>query len=325
MGALLLSAIAHLSGCDSRPESASLKAESALLRVAVSIPPQAYFARRVGGEHVKVDVLLGAGQSHSTYEPTPKQLVELSNDRVLFRIGVLFEETILSKLKDMYPNLELVDTRKGVPLRKMEASESAYHHEEGEGQSHTGEEHEHDHERDHGDLFACEGEFDPHIWLSPKLAKIQSRTICDAFQRLDPAHKDVFENNYQLFANELDALDAELTRELSPYRGQTVYVYHPAFGYFTDAYGLKQKAVELAGREPSAHQLTELIEQAKADHVKLIFVQAQFGASTAMALAEAIGGSVEAIDPLSEDYLGNLRLMAGKIVHSLRKDAKPAP
>lgn len=321
MGALLLGAVAHFSGCDSRPESASPGADAALLRVAVSIPPQAYFARRVGGVHVKVDVLLGAGQSHSTYEPTPKQLVELSNDRVLFRIGVLFEETILSKLKDMYPNLELVDTRKGVPLRKMDASESAYHHEEGEGESHAG----HDHEHDHGDLFACEGEFDPHIWLSPKLAKIQARTICDTFQRLDTAHQDEFESNYQLFANELDALDAELTRELSPYRGQTVYVYHPAFGYFTDAYGLKQKAVELAGREPSAHQLTELIEQAKADQVKLIFVQAQFGASTAKALAEAIGGSVEAIDPLSEDYLGNLRLMAGKIVQSLRKDAGAAP
>ncbi len=312
-----------VAGCSPSSDAPAGSSTGGKLRVAVSIPPQGYFARRIGGEHVDVSVILGAGQSHSTYEPTPKQLASLSEDRVLFCIGVLFEQSIVKKLADMYPNLEMVDTRQDVPLRRMDASESAYHVERapGEGDEHADHDHDHDHDHAHAheDLFACEGEFDPHIWLSPRLAKIQARTMCETMKRLDPDHADAFERSYAAFSADMDALDAELAAKLKPFAGQTIFVFHPAFGYFTEAYGLKQKAVEIAGREPSAQQLARLIDQAKAAKVKLIFVQAQFGATSTKALAESIGGSVESIDPLSGDYIENLRDMAAKIAAALQR------
>ena len=268
---------------------------SARLKVFVSIPPQAYFVERVGGERVDVDVLVRPGQSPATYEPTPKQMAALADAEVYFRIGVPFETPLIGKIAATFANLRIVDTREGITLRRMEV----HGHDGGPDHSH------HD------------GAPDPHLWLDPRLVKVQAQTICRALSKLDPARAGEFQRNLQAFQAELDEVHARLTTVLAPLKGRELFVFHPAYGYFADAYGLKQVAVESGGKEPGQRSLVALIEEARRKGVRLIFVQPQFAVTAAEMIAEAIGGAVVPLDPLARDYLENLGEMASKIERGL--------
>ena len=103
-------------------------------------------------------------------------------------------------------------------------------------------------------------------------------------------HEQDFRTNQAALDAELDALDRRLATTLAPYRGQAFYVFHPAFGYFADAYGLRQESVEIEGKPPTPRQLVHLIRQARADHVKIIFLQPQFNQQMAASIAQALGG-----------------------------------
>ena len=280
-GAMLLAACASCRRAPAPPAEPTGKP-----LVFVSILPQAEFVQRVGGERVDVAVLLPPGQSPATYEPSPRQMTKLGRAQVYFRIGVPFERALLRKIASAMPKLNIVDTSQGIKLRRMAAG--------------------HDHE--HG-----AGAADPHTWLDPKLVKIQAGTIAHALTALAPAHAAEFERNLQSFQAELDRLDAKIAATLAPLRGRELFVFHPAYGYFADAYGLKQVAVELEGKEPSARALGALIERAKARGVKVMFVQPQFSSKAAATVARAIGGAVVPMDPLARDYESNLESMAASV------------
>lgn len=293
------------------------------LKVAVSILPQAYFVERVGGEHVEVLVLVGPGQSPHTYEPTARQMTDLADARVYFRTGVGFERGLLPRLERMFPDLRIVDLRAGVPLRDMApgaACEDGHVH---DGHPGPGAGHEPAQSGTGPAARAAAGDDlagrDPHIWLSPRLAKIQAGTICDTLAALDPERAAVYRQNLAALEAELERLREELAAVLAPLRGQDVFVFHPAFGYFLDEFGLRQVPVEIEGKEPTARQLVTLIEQARAAGVRVIFVQPQFARKSAAAVAEAIGGVVVPLDPLARDYVANLRDMAAKVRDGLRR------
>lgn len=154
--------------------------------------------------------------------------------------------------------------------------------------------------------------------MSPRLVKIQARAICEALARLDPAGKAHFEANLKAYSAELDRLDARLAARLAPLKGRKMYVFHPAFGYFADAYGLLQVPIETEGKEPGPRQLARLVDQAKRDQVKVMFVQPQFSTKSARAVAASLGGAVVPIDPLARDYLANLERLAAAVEQGLR-------
>lgn len=269
-----------------------------VLSVYVSIPPQRYFVERVGGAHVDVGVLLPPGRSPHTFEPTPKQMVELSTAQLYFRIGVPFEKQVVEKIEAALEHLVVIDTGRGI---ERLASDARCDHDHSESEGAT---HEH-------------GEVDPHIWMNPRIVKSQARTICDALSRVDPIHAEQYESNLASFDASLDRIDEELAAALAPMRGWAFYAYHPSYGYFAEAYGLRQVAVETSGKQPTAKRLVELIRQAKGDEIKLVFVQPQFSRSAARTFAEQIGAEVVDVDPLAEDYLENLRRFASKIRQAL--------
>jgi zinc transport system substrate-binding protein len=282
----------------------------AKIPVFVSILPQAYFLERIGGSHVDVEVLIGAGQSPHSYEPTPQQMAKLATARAFFSIGVPVEKGVLRKIRQSHRQLVIVETQRGVPYRYL-----------------TG--HDHDHGDSHGkDHRAGEQNIpapagtgqktpDPHIWMAPKLVKIQARNIYEALILLDPAHKQEYASNLRAFAADLERVDARISRSLAPLNGRKMYVFHPAFGYFADAYGLIQVPIEIEGKEPGARQLSKPIDKAKKDRVKVIFVQPQFSVRSAEVVAQAIGGVVVPIDNLARDYLANLERIAAAIERGL--------
>jgi zinc transport system substrate-binding protein len=257
------------------------------LRVAVSIAPQAFFVRQIAGDAVSIEVLLPPGQSPHTYDLSPQQMTRLSDADILFMIGMPFDQRLVDKFRDMLKRLRVVDTRIGVPMRSMS---------------------------DHGHGGEAPGEiFDPHIWLNPEYAKIQATTIADSLACIDPSRSAFYAENLRVFARELDSVNALIAEILAPVRGKRIYVFHPAYGYFTDAYGLEQVSVEVDGKEPSVRQLAAMIESASQDTIRALFVQPQFPANAVRTLADHLGAKVVKLDPLAEDYLNNLVAMAREI------------
>lgn len=259
----------------------------------VSILPQAYFVERIAGDHAEITVLVGPGQSPATYDPTPHEIAHLSDADVFFKIGVPFEKRLLEKAIKIIPDLYIVDTRKGVTLRSIE---------------------EHDHHPEHHSH--ADGD-DPHIWLNPLMVKIQAATICKELKRLRPDLADLFDSNLAEFHDDLDKLDSHMEELMAPYAGRRFYAFHPSYGYFADRYGLKQVAVEIAGKGPGARQLADLIQHAHDDNIRVIFIQAQFATATAEAIAHEIDGEAVTLDPLSRDYLVSMEDMAEKIAEAL--------
>ncbi len=300
---------------------APAKGGSDNVKAFVSILPQKYFLERVGGDRVRVSVLVGPGSSPHTYEPTPRQMTELAQADIFFRIGVPFENVVIPKIQALHKGLTVVDTRDGIELRK---ADEAHNHEAHEPKPHkhdsakTRAKHNHKHSSEAEDDHHHEaGELDPHIWLDPILVKRQAQTMCSALIKIDPAHEKTYRENLKKFESDLDEVNSLVAKALSGVKGKEIFVFHPAYGYFADRYGLKQRAVETGGKEPGAKQLAALIDRATKAGVKVIFVQPQFDRKNATTIARAIGGAVVPLDPLAPDYLENLRDMARKVESAL--------
>ncbi len=308
--AMLLVAVPWVAACAPGP-TVEVESGDAAVTAFVSILPQAWFVERIGGQHVAVEVLVGPGESPATYDPTLKQLARLGRADVFFRIGVPFETARMPRIRDQFPDLRVVDCNEGIDLAASEADEAAP---VAHGNDHA-DDHDHGHDHDHGGG-------DPHTWMSPVLAKRQARTIAEALADLDPAHAEAYQANLEQVLADLDALHQDLQETLAPLAGRTLYVFHPAYGHFARTYGLEQVAVERGGKSPDLRSLGRLIQRAKADGVRVIFVQPQFESDAARTIAEAIGGAVVPMDPLARDYLANLRRMAEAVREGLAGGAE---
>jgi zinc transport system substrate-binding protein len=202
-----------------------------------------------------------------------------------------------------------------------------HHHDDQAEEHHEGEHHEAEHDQEkgehHGDAEHDEDHeeragLDPHIWLSPPLVKIQARTILAALQETDPAHRSIYEANFKAFTSQIDQLDAGLKKTFAGKKGLQFMVFHPAWGYFAHAYGLKQVPIEIEGKDPKPAQLKKLIEHARENGIKVVFVQPQFSSKSAELVAREIGGQVAFVDPLAEDWMANLREVADKFQAALK-------
>jgi len=271
--------------------------------VFVPVPPYAGLVERIAGDKVEVVSLVGENGDPHTFSPTPKTVAALASARIYFTADLPFEEQLLKKLAEANTDLRIVSLVDGLDRRAFAAGEHD-HHDHGE------DDHDHDHDHDHSDE-----EIDPHVWLAPALLIEQINILENSLASLldTPEEKDVLAENSLALIFEVTALDKELATALSPLRGRKFYVYHGAFGYFAESYGLEQKTIELSGRSPEPKQLVDLVNTAKTEGVKVIFVQPQFDTSSAENLAEAIGGSVVAIDPLARDVISNLKDIAEKL------------
>lgn len=297
-----------------------------VVRCFVSILPQEFFVSRIGGSHVTTDVLVGPGQEPHTFELTPRAMTSLAQADLFFSIGLPFEQVIIKKLARMPHKVRIIDTTTGVPFLKLQSDHEHHHH---DTESHADTKHEHagkaretnpeeksDHSHDNNGQHASGS--DPHVWLDPKLVKLQATNISQALIAADPGHADYYKDNLTKFERELDDLDATLAAALAPYKGQKFFVYHPAFGYFAARYGLVQVPVEVEGKEPTAKHIADLVKSAKENGIRIIFVEPQFSRKSAEIIAKAIGGSVVVVDPLNRDYINGMRAIGSTITKSMQ-------
>jgi zinc transport system substrate-binding protein len=260
------------------------------LTVVVSILPQLEIVEHIGGSQVTAMALVPPGSFPATYDPTPKQMATLYDADLWIQIGIPFEHAITRRLATAAPELPLFDGCTGIPRRPIDRTTHGAH--------------------THGTL-------DPHIWLDPALAAQHAGNIAGALCAVAPESCSEFKRNLRGYRAELEAVDTRISTLLSLHRGSPIFVFHPAYGYFADRYGLVQIPVEVDGKVPTGRRLGELVDRAERSGANAIFVQPQFAGAGAHAAADAMGVEVVEIDPLARDLVANLERIAVAISDSL--------
>lgn len=239
--------------------------------VTVTMEAQRYFAEGIGGGHFAIHAIVPPGQSPETYDPTPQEMMAVARSRAYLRIGRIgFEQVWMKTITEQNPSLRVFDLSEGI--RWID-----------------GDHHTHDHN-------------DPHIWSTPATARLIARNTLRAFCSLDTAHTADYEAAYARLLAEIDSTDVALHAMLDTLTHRTFIIYHPTLTYFAHEYGLTQRAIETDGKEPSAASLKALIDVARAEGVRVVFVQREFDRKHAESVASEIGARVVVIDPLSAQW-----------------------
>ena len=294
---MLLCSMSIISGCNSvstpknsvennSPELKQIATETVnnSMDITVSIMPQKYFVEKIGGKNVRVNVMVPPGIDLHNYEPKPQQLQSLNDAQAYITTGIAFESAWMDRIKSANPKMLVIDSTQGIERIPM-----MEHHHHGGEENHQAEE-----------------TLDPHIWLSPKLVKIQAQNIYDGLVKIDPKRQVEYQSNLNQFITEIDQLDQQISQKLAPVKNRKFIVFHPAWGYFAKDYNLEQESIEVGGQEPSAAELANLISEAKQENIKVIFAQPEFNPSSAETISKEIGGKVIFVSDLDENWSNNL-------------------
>ncbi|MFW5713169.1 MAG: metal ABC transporter solute-binding protein, Zn/Mn family [Brevefilum sp.] len=290
------------SGCQSAQQDELAADET--LSVTVSIPPQAYFVEQIAGDAVQINVMVGSGDEPHTYEPTPEQMRLLSNSQVFYSIGVEYEQNWVPRFQDTNPDLIIVDSASGIQRIAI----ADHDHQEGEDQHNEEEGHGHDQEGEN---------LDPHVWLSPENGKIIAANILDSLITLIPEGESAFQDNFNELIAEIDTLETNIETTLSDISHRTFMVFHPTWGYFADQFDLEQVPVQVGGQEPSPQELANLVEVARDENIRVIFIQPSFDSASAKAIATEIDATIALADPLERNWLENLGAVADAFAAAL--------
>lgn len=248
------------------------------IQVFVSIEPQAYFAEKIGGQHIQVSVLIPPGADPHTYEPTPQQMKELSKADLYVKVGTMeFEDQWMGRIQAVNRDMVVVDTSESIEIK----------------------------------------DGDPHIWLSPRLVNIQAEHIYQGLVQVDAAHQQEYSANLQSFYEEIERLDRDILAILGDIQHKEFLVFHPSWGYFCRDYGLTEIAIEEEGKEPTAQEMARLIDQAREKGVQVIVISPEHSSHQAEAIARDLGGYTLTLDPLARDYSNNLKKAAQQLAKAL--------
>ncbi len=268
-----------LAGCAERPKAAD---SSVLL---VSIQPLKYLVDNIVGEDFHVEVLTPPGTSPETYEPTPAQIKAAEAADLVFSTGLIdFERALLRRL----PSKErFVDLSEGIELIEGTCS--------------------HDHSLKHGHGV------DPHTWMSPRALLVMAGT---AYSRIHELYPDSvsYTANYIGLKEELELLDSEVAAKIGLSSRRAFVIFHPGLTYYARDYGLRQIALEHEGKEPSARQLQQVVDEAKSENITRVFYQSEFPRYVVEVAATEIGAQPVEIDILGCDVVGNILKITDLII-----------
>lgn len=274
--------------------------QAAGLKLVASVPPQEYLLNELKTPASTVIVVIRPGQNPTTWDPTPRQMQEIVSADIMFPIGVPFEDVWLPRLRLRAPKLVFADTLAGI--ERLEFNE------ESASSEHAGDKHTHGHSH---------GSIDPHIWLDPLRCITLAANMAAALQQLDPEHKEFYAERLEQLTLRFERLHHDIQEILAPLKHRTFMVFHPSWGYFAARYNLHQIALEKDGKEPSGAHLARLIEQARHEQIRVIFVQRQFSTKAAQAIANQTGARIELLDPLASDLPATLRHTAARLALSM--------
>jgi zinc transport system substrate-binding protein len=260
--------------------------------ISVSILPQKYFVDQIAGELLQVNVLVPPGTSYHNYEVLPSQMKDLAKSKIWLQTGLLtFEEVWKEKLAEINKALLIVNCSEGIaPIAGSECEEEG-----------------HDHGHDHTEAY------DPHIWLAPAEVKIMAQNTLKTLITSFPEKTTAFEANYARFISKIDSLSVQFEQKLAPLKNRNILIFHPALGYYARQFNLKQIPLELDGKEPSPKHMKDIVDLARKENIKVIFIQKEFDSENALQMSREIGGEVVVIDPLDYNWEKQMHDITDKI------------
>ena len=244
-------------------------------KITVSIEPLRYLTEQIVGDRFEVVTMVPKGSSPETYEPTARQMADLSESILYIKVGELgFERTWMPRLTSNAPHITVVNSSEGIT-------------------SHIGD--------------------DPHSWMSARNAIIMAHNIYEAVKRIDVKDSVFFRQRLDSLCNVIHATDKYIRQTTAQAHCKSFIIYHPALTYFASDYGLEQLALEEHGREPSAAELEQIISTARAKGVKTMFVQREFANRNVDIITNTIGARKVEINPLGYDWNKEMRRIAEEI------------
>ena len=236
--------------------------------ITVTIEPLRYFTEQIAGDKFTVKTMVPRGGNPETYEPTARQMVDLSASDLYIKVGNIgFERTWMKRLEANAPHTIIINSSDGI----TSSDNSMYIH-------------------------------DPHTWMSTANAMYIARNIYKALAEIDSKDSLYFKKNLERLMGKIEAVDTQIREEITKDKSTTFLIYHPALTYFAQEYGLRQLSIEEDGREPSAVQLKQVINTARQNHVNVIFVQREFDSRNTDIVARSTGAEKVEINPLSYDW-----------------------
>ncbi len=244
----------------------------------VSIAPLQQIVSSIVGADFEVKVLVPPGASPETFEPTPRQMIEVEQARMVFNVGLLdYEQMLMKKLSDTH---KIVDLSRGIEVIAGSCS-------------HT-----------HANS-ACAHGVDPHIWTSPRqLLKMADNAYREIHRSMPDSTK--YSENYATLRERLQELDKSVSEACNSASVKYFVIYHPALTYYARDYEMEQIAIESEGKEPSAKRLSRIIERVRTDGVHSILYQSQYPRSTVETICSDAQAQAVEIDPLRADVIENI-------------------
>lgn len=248
--------------------------------LSVTIEPQRYFLEHIVGERYTVKSIVPSGANPESFDFTPSQMMTLDKSVAYFKLGYLgIENTLIDKINKSNPNIKVINCSEGI---------TAIGYNDG---------HTNCADSSHSSGGHASG-IDPHIWSSPKMAKVIAANMYKAVVLLDKANEQEYTANYNKLIAEIGKTDSIIRTYLDKTPSKAFIIYHPALSYFAEEYGLKQYTIEYEGKNPSPSQLKELIDKAKAEGIKVVFIQQEYDTKNAETIAKSIGAKTIPINLL---------------------------
>lgn len=273
---------------DKKVENTNQNMES--VSIYASFFPIYNLTKQIAGDKFDVKSFTNLKTESHGWEPSAKDIAELSNSQVMFINGAGMEEW--EESLESSSDIELVNTTKDVELIKGNHAHDHEHEEE------STQEHHHDHEGDYEHHH--HGEFDPHTWLSPKNGIAQAKVIAEKLSEIDPANKDYYMDNYKKIEEELNELIDEYTEKFASVDNKNFLVSHQAFGYLAHDFGLNQMALTslTSTEDADAKTLKDAVDEAKNLGINTIFYEMGGSDKSAKTIADEIGATTVPLNTL---------------------------
>ena len=272
---LLTVLLLALAGCTNNQNETNDK-----LSVITSLFPQYDFVREIGKDKVDVSLLLSPGVESHAFDPTPSQIIAITQSDLFIYTNPEMEpwiDQIVENVKD--DGTLILESSKGIQF-----IEGSHDHSEDE---HDDEDHDDQNEQDEHDEDHL---VDPHVWLDPLNAKIMVTNISNALIELDPENEAFYTENTNAYLAKLDDLNDTFEEVFNESPNDTIiYGGHFAFGYLADRFDLTILSPYTGfspDAEPTANAISELIKTIEEKNIKIIFFEELIEPRVANVIAE---------------------------------------
>ena len=276
------------------PEVEQMVEAEPALSVVASFYPYYDVMSKIGGERVLVFQMIPDGADPHSFEPSPRDLIQLEEAQVFLFNGLEMEHW-LERVLSLLEGSETVLVKAGDLVEILPYTEHEHGHDDHDHDHHDHNHHDHNHhdhdDHDHDDHDHLHGEWDPHIWTDPNNMKVIGEKIMSIFVDLDPEGEAVYAENFQVYADRLAELDSQFSELAAEADTTVLLVSHSAFGYWANRYGFSEIAVTGISphEEPNPGRLAELTELARDYKLEYIFFETLANPRTAEVLAHEAG------------------------------------